>query len=420
MKKILVSTQNDKCWVAVLKNNRLIDLFVEDQREKSIVGNIYKVRADRDIANKKFAEIGNGQRVFVSLEEDIEERLKDEIGLVGKILKKIEKIFSPKEEKTVFVQVVRDPEGRKSARASCQLTLSNREFVYLPLGPAIARVSHRITQPETRLKLSHWIKKFQVENKIKGGFVARTLAREVTNDALINSAKSLVYLWRDIENRTKHISAPGLIYKSPDYILQLIRDKIETGDLLLVDDRTRHQQLKELSEQVFNKPLLSGGIEIKFEPALWKTERLEQLIQKLLERRVSLPGGGLLVIEETEALTTVDVNSGRFAPQGEIEEIAFQTNLDACPEIARQVRLRSIGGIIVIDFINMKIREHCQKVETALQEAFQDDRERLEFTHISKLGLLELSRQRVRPSLRKLLGKTCSECGGKGLVFNIK
>lgn len=414
MKKILVTTQDNKCWVAVLKDNRLVDLFVEDERRKSIVGNIYKISEAKETA--EFVDIGIGRSVFLPYKENIEERLSGEVSLVSKIIKKMGEVFFSRPGG--IVQVTRDAEGNKAARVSRLITLSNREFVYLPLAATIVGVSHRITGSEERVKLSRVVEKFRGENKIKGGFIVRTLARETPPERLINSARDLVLLWEQIKLKARRVSGPGLVYQSSDYTSRVVRDELDKDDILVIDNPVRYQKLKSLRAQVFNKPgqvYLESG-----KTSLLKSSGVDNQIRQLLQRRVKLPGGGSLVIDETEAVTTIDVNSGRLMGKQNPEEIALQTNREASWEIARQVRLRGIGGIIIIDFINMKLRTHCREIETTLWKAFEDDRERLEFTPISKLGIVELSRHRTRPSLRKLLGKPCPHCKGRGLLFNLK
>lgn len=413
-KKILVSTQDNKCWVAVLKDNRLVDLFVEDERRKSIVGNIYKISEAKGTA--EFVDIGIGRSVFLPYKENIEERLSGEVSLVSKIIKKMGEIFFSRPGG--IVQVTRDAEANKSPRVSRLITLSNREFVYLPLAATIVGISHRITDSEERVKLSRVVEKFRGENKIKGGFIVRTLARGIPPERLINSARNLVELWKQIEWKDRRAAGPGLVYEAADYISRAVRDEFEKDDILIINNSVRYRQLKNLSEGLFDK---SGQVYFYQEKTpLWKLHAVEGQIRQLLQRRVKLPGGGSLVIDETEAATTIDVNSGRLMGKQNPEEVALQTNREACWEIARQVRLRGIGGIIVIDFINMNLRTHCREIETILRKAFEDDRERLEFTPISKLGIVELSRHRTRPSLRKLLGKPCPHCKGRGLLFNTK
>ncbi|MFN7504320.1 MAG: ribonuclease E/G, partial [Limnobacter sp.] len=314
---------------------------------------------------------------------------------------------------TIIVQVSKDPLGTKGARLTTQISLAGRMLVHLPQDPHIG-VSQRIENEGEREELRAKLTRLLPENT--GGFIIRTHAEEATDEELTADVNYLRTRWREMLELTRTKPAPSLIYEDLTMAQRVVRDLVSTDtQAILIDSKETLKNLLTFAEtyahETKDRLQLHQG-----ERPLFELYNIEDELQKALGRRVELKSGGYVIIDQTEALTTIDVNTGGFIGARNFEETVFKTNLEAAHTIARQLRLRNLGGIIVIDFIDMGTEEHKKAVLNELQKALDRDRARTSVTDFSPLGLVEMTRKRTRESLAHLLCEPCPSCQGKGQV----
>ena len=324
----------------------------------------------------------------------------------------IEKLLA--EGQPVLVQVLKDPIGSKGARLTTQLSIAGRLLVYLPQDPHIG-ISQRIEDEAGRAALREKLREL-IPPEEKGGFILRTLAEGAGEDALRADIAYLRSLWRDLAGRSLGVQPPRLVYQDLSLAQRVLRDMV-TGDtaVVRVDSRENFQKLEAFAAAYM--PALRPKLEhYTGARPLFETYNVEQEIEKALSRRVDLKSGGTLVIDQTEAMTTIDVNTGGFVGQRNFDDTVFKTNLEAAQSIARQLRLRNLGGIIVVDFIDMDSEEHRAAVLAEFRRALARDRTRVTVSGFTTLGLVEMTRKRTRESLAHVLCEPCAACGGRGEV----
>ncbi|MEW6690479.1 MAG: Rne/Rng family ribonuclease, partial [Pseudomonadota bacterium] len=314
----------------------------------------------------------------------------------------------------VMVQVLKDPIGTKGARLTTQLSVAGRLLVHLPYDPHIG-ISQRIEDEAGRAALREKLKELLPADE-KGGFILRTLAEGATEADLRADIEYLRALWRDIQEKALGAQPPKLLYQDLSLAQRVLRDMVsEETALVRVDSRETYQKLDAFAQAYV--PRLRGRIEhYRGERPLFELCNVEPEIEKALARRVDLKSGGTLVIDQTEAMTTIDVNTGGFVGQRNFDDTVFKTNLEAAQAIARQLRLRNLGGIIVIDFIDMQSEEHRAAVLEEFRRALARDRTRMSVNGFTALGLVEMTRKRTRESLAHVLCEPCPTCGGRGQV----
>jgi ribonuclease G len=312
------------------------------------------------------------------------------------------------------VQVVKDPIGSKGARLSTQVSIAGRMLVYLPHDPHIG-ISQRIEDEAGRQLLREKLKELLPAEE-KGGFILRTLAETATEEELRADIEYLRHLWRDISERALNAQAPALLYQDLSLAQRVLRDMVSADTArVLVDSRENFQKLAAFAATY--TPNVRAKLEhYTGERPLFDLYNVEPEIEKALSRRVDLKSGGYLIIDQTEAMTTIDVNTGGFVGSRNFDDTVFKTNLEAAHSIARQLRLRNLGGIIVLDFIDMESEEHRTAVLEEFRRALARDRTRMTVNGFTALGLVEMTRKRTRESLAHVLCEPCAACGGRGAV----
>ena len=312
------------------------------------------------------------------------------------------------------MQVVKDPLGTKGARLSTQVSLAGRMLVYLPQDPHIG-ISQRIEDEAERQLLRDKLKELLPPDE-KGGFILRTLAESASGDELRADIEYLRHLWRDLGERALAAQPPQLLYQDLSLAQRVLRDMVSAETArVIVDSRENHQKLAAFAASY--TPRVGDRIEhYTGERPLFDLYNVEPEIEKALSRRVDLKSGGTLIIDQTEAMTTVDVNTGGFVGSRNFDDTVFKTNLEAAQSIARQLRLRNLGGIILIDFIDMDSEEHRHAVLEEFRRALARDRTRMTVNGFTALGLVEMTRKRTRESLAHVLCEPCPTCGGRGEV----
>jgi ribonuclease G len=403
--EILINVTPRETRVAVVAVGVVQELLIERSSGRGLVGNIYMGRVARVLPGMQsaFIDVGLERAAFLHVADIWENR---EPG------KPIEKILA--EGQPMLVQVVKDPIGSKGARLSTQISLAGRLLVYLPHDPHIG-ISQRIEDENGRAQLRDRLKEMLPADE-KGGFILRTLAEAAAEDELRADLGYLRHLWATIRERSLSARAPQLLYQDLSLAQRVLRDMVGGGTArVLVDSRENHQKLTAFAQGYM--PQLVARIEhYSGERPLFELYNVEDEIEKALSRRVELKSGGYLILDQTEAMTTIDVNTGGFVGSRNFDDTIFKTNLEAAQAIARQLRLRNLGGIIVLDFIDMQSEEHRNAVLEEFKRALARDRTRITVNGFTALGLLEMTRKRTRESLAHVLCEPCPTCGGRGEV----
>jgi ribonuclease G len=412
--EILVNVTPQETRVAVLAAGQVQELLVEREASRGLVGNIYVGRVARVLPGMQSAlvEIGLERTAFLHVADIWEHRKANGENGKAESGKPIEKMLA--EGQPVTVQVLKDPLGTKGARLSTQLSVAGRLLVYLPQDPHIG-ISQRIEDEAGRAALREKLKELIPADE-KGGFILRTLAEGAADDELRADIEYLRSLWRDIHQGSLGAQPPKLVYQDLSLAQRVLRDMVTDGtSAVRVDSRENHQKLAAFA-RAYMPGLVDKLQHYTGERPLFELYNVEQEIEKALSRRVDLKSGGTLVIDQTEAMTTVDVNTGGFVGQRNFDDTVFKTNLEAAQAIARQLRLRNLGGIIVVDFIDMDSEEHRVAVLEEFRRALARDRTRLTVSGFTALGLVEMTRKRTRESLAHVLCEPCQTCGGRGEV----
>ena len=405
---ILINVTPQETRVAVVENGVVQELHIERTATRGIVGNIYMGRVARVLPGMQsaFIEVGLERAAFLHVADIWEERAN------GDGPKPIERILS--EGQPLMVQVIKDPIGTKGARLSTQISLAGRLLVYLPHDPHIG-ISQRIEDETERKSLREKLAQ-QLPADETGGFIIRTMAESASEAELAADIHYLRRLWQDIVAGAATAGAPSLLYQDLSLAQRVLRDLAsENTGRILVDSRENFTKLQSFAQDYVQTvaPKLEhyGG-----ERPLYDLHNVEAEIEKALGRRVELKSGGYLIIDQTEALTTVDVNTGGFVGVRNFDDTIFKTNLEAAQAIARQLRLRNLGGIIIVDFIDMENEAHRGAVLAEFGKALAKDRTRMTVSGFTQLGLVEMTRKRTRESLAHVLCEPCPTCQGRGEV----
>jgi len=405
--EILINVTPQETRVAVTATGVVQELLIERAASHGLVGNIYVGRVARVLPGMQsaFVEVGLERAAFLHV-ADIWDR-KD---------RPIEKTLS--EGQPILVQVVKDPIGSKGARLSTQVSIAGRLLVYLPHDPHIG-ISQKIEDEDGRAALRERLKELVPADE-KGGFIVRTLAESAAEQELRADLAYLKELWKAINERCGGLNAgaspPLLVYQDLSLAQRVLRDMV-TADTarVLIDSRENFQKLGAFAERYM--PQVRGRLEhYTGERPLFDLYNVEPEIERALSRRVDLKSGGTLIIDQTEAMTTIDVNTGGFVGSRNFDDTVFKTNLEAAQAIARQLRLRNLGGIIIVDFIDMEGDEHRNAVLGELRRALARDRTRITLNGFTALGLVEMTRKRTRESLAHVLCEPCPTCAGRGEV----
>jgi ribonuclease G len=410
---ILINVTPQETRVAVMVNGVVQELHVERATSRGLVGNIYMGRVVRVLPGMQsaFIEIGLERAAFLHVADIWEERANGESG-GGAAARPIEKILA--EGQPLMVQVVKDPIGTKGARLSTQLSIAGRLLVYLPQDSHIG-ISQRI-EDETGRKLLREKLQQQLPPEERGGYIIRTVAESATDAELANDVAYLRRLWGTIRERAQTSHAPSLLHQDLLLAQRVLRDFAhEDTGRIVVDSRETFARLQAFATDYVPKAL--PKIEhYAGERPLFDLANVEEEIEKALARRVELKSGGYLIVDQTEALTTIDVNTGGFVGLRNFDDTIFKTNLEAAQVIARQLRLRNLGGIIILDFIDMENPDHRAAVLAELNKALARDRTKMTLNGFTQLGLVEMTRKRTRESLEHVLCEPCPTCQGRGTV----
>jgi ribonuclease G len=415
MEDILINVTPQETRVAVIASGVVQELHVERSASRGLVGNVYMGRVARVLPGMQsaFVEIGLERAAFLHVADIWEERgSANGNGEPKAPLRPIEKILS--EGQPIMVQVVKDPIGTKGARLSTQVSIAGRLLVHLPQDPHIG-ISQRIEDEAERRQLRDRLQAVLPADE-KGGFIIRTMAESATEAELGADIQYLRRLWQDIRTRAGSGTAPKLLYQDLSLAQRVLRDFVhdETGRIL-VDSRENFAKLQQFAQD-YVPGVLSRVEHYGGERPLFDLHNVEEEIEKALARRVDLKSGGYLIIDQTEAMTTVDVNTGGFVGVRNFDDTIFKTNLEAAQVIARQLRLRNLGGIIVIDFIDMENTDHRDAVLAEFNKALARDRTKMTVNGFTALGLVEMTRKRTRESLAHVLCEPCGTCGGRGEI----
>jgi ribonuclease G len=404
--EILINVTPQETRVAVAAAGVVQELLVERAASCGLVGNIYMGRVARVLPGMQsaFVEIGLERAAFLHV-ADLGEGGRREARPIEKVLA---------EGQPLLVQVVKDPLGSKGARLSTQVSIAGRLLVYLPNDPHIG-ISQRIEDEGGRAALRERLRELAGPGE-KGGFIVRTLAESAPEDELRADLAYLRSLWQAIQARSVGAVPPRLLYQDLSLAQRVLRDMVSPAtSRVVVDSRETWQKLSAFAEQYV--PQVRGRVEhYTGERPLFELYDVETEIERALSRKVELKSGGTLVIDQTEAMTTIDVNTGGFVGSRNFDDTVFKTNLEAAQAIARQLRLRNLGGIIVVDFIDMQSEEHRAAVLEELKRALARDRTRMTVNGFTALGLVEMTRKRTRESLARVLCEPCPTCAGRGAV----
>lgn len=415
--EILVNFGPTETRAALVENGVLQEVYVERARSKGYVGNIYKGKVVRVLPGMQaaFVDIGQERAGFIHA-GDITPLDKDGIEKKNKEEADIRTLL--REGQSVLVQVTKDPIGSKGARLTTQLSVSARYLVYMPNTDHLG-VSNRIEDEEERERLKTIITSLADEYKEQypvGGFIIRTVAEGASKEELQADIPFVFRLWHDLADSIKSAKAPSIIYEDMPLFMRTVRDLMRPNiEKVRIDSRESYARMQKFAKHY--APEIGERLEhYPGERPLFDLYGVEDEIQKALHKNVPLKSGGYLVIEQTEAMATIDVNTGAFVGHRNLEETIFKTNLEAAASIARQLRVRNLGGIIIIDFIDMKEEEHQRQVLRCLEKNMERDRSKTSITGVSELGLVEMTRKRTRESLGQVLCDTCPVCDGRGVL----
>ena len=403
--EILLNVTPRETRVALVENGALQEIQLERARRRGLVGNIYKGVVKRVLPGMEaaFVDAGLDRTAFLHV-SDMQHRGGGEPPPITDLVR---------EQQAVLVQVIKDPIGSKGARLTTQITVPSRYLVLTP-GAAGAGVSTRIEDELERTRLRKLAEGLCTDEA--PGIILRTAAEGAGEEALAADRDFLLRLWRSVRERAESAAPGTLVHEDLPLALRALRDLAgREVERVRIDSRETCQRVMGFCRSFL--PQLEGRVEYYTgERPIFDLYGVEEELQRALERKVALKSGGHLVVDQTEAMTTVDVNTGAFVGRRNLEETIFKTNLEAAQTIARQLRLRNLGGIIIVDFIDMADPEHRRQVLRALEKAVERDYARTRIGTVSALGLVEMTRKRTRESLEYMLCESCPACGGRGTV----
>ena len=426
MKQLVINAGPLESRIALMEDNRLTELMIERQENPSIVGNIYKGRVDAVIAGMQaaFIDIGLDKNGFLYVSDIAGAEGTGDVVLENGVPRAktrakrarqqpIETMLKPNQY--VMVQVVKDRLGTKGPRLTNFITVPGRYAVLMPTVSTLG-ISRKIDSDKERQR----IKRILQQVRPKGmGFISRTAAEGRSRKDFEGDARYLGRIWERTKNKFQSMKGPGLLREDLSPVLRVVRDLFsEDFERLLIDSESEYDRICNFLDSL--APHLRGHVKLyKQKRPIFDRMNIETEIEKALHRKVYLKSGGHICVDQTEALIAIDVNTGKFTGRKQLEDTVFQTNMEAAEEIARQVRLRDLGGIIVIDFIDMERSANRRRLIQHLGEALQSDRAKTTISEINELGMIEMTRKRVKHDLVKALSQTCPYCEGSGLVRSV-
>jgi len=414
--EVLINITPQETRVAVVENGVLQEVHIERTQSRGIVGNIYKGKVVRILPGMQaaFVDIGIERTAFLHA-SDATRRYDGENNDAAENGDTPPMTTLLRDGQEVVVQVLKDPLGSKGARLTTQLSIPARYLVYLP-GSDQVRISQKIEDPEDRQRLKDLVSRLAEEEDVPKGLIIRTQAETASDEELRLDVQFLKKVWGRVSTGIQESRAPALIHEDTPLAMRTMRDLVRDNvEKVRIDSRETYQKAVKFARELI--PEVVDRIEYyPGERPIFDLYSVEDEIQRALDRQVPLKSGGYLVIDQTEAMTTVDVNTGGFIGRKNLEETLFKTNLEAAQSIARQLRLRNIGGIIIIDFIDMEQTENRRQVLRALEKALAKDRTTTFVTEMSPLGLVEVTRKRSRESIEQIICEPCPTCLGRGVV----
>ena len=425
--KLLINAEEpEECRIALVENGRLDSYHVTTVVRERTKNNIYKGRIVAVEANLQaaFVDIGTGRNGFLPFNEIHPEYYREDISEQSRQLisqhqwkkLKIEDVIKKGQE--VLVQVVKEVTGNKGANMTTYLSLPGRCLVLMP-GSDSAGISRKIVGEDRRSALREIMSSFSIPEGI--GYIIRTASADITKTVLQKDLRYLLRLWKEIKKRGQTVKAPALIYEEQDTVVRFLRDHFSPDiDEIIVDTEESFEQVKQFIELL---PAKQRKVKLKLHRGakpIFNQSNVEEQIESIYKPEVPLPSGGSIVINPTEALVAIDVNSGRTSKNGDFEETIFLANMEAAAELARQLRLRDLGGLIVVDFIDMRNKKHIREVEKQVKASMKRDKAKVDISRISRFGLMQISRQKMGAPIEKGSYLPCEHCQGRGVVKSVE
>ena len=442
-KEMIVSTNGHETMVAILEDDLVAEIFVERERQRGVVGNVYKGRVSKVLPGMQssfidlglerdgflyVADVVDTMEEFDKLEGGDEEEAQAGNGARGgstsaprgergeKPQPRIEDLL--KEGQEILVQVVKEPLGTKGARLTAHVTMAGRFLVFMPTVDHVG-VSRKIESRDERGRLRGIVREFRETHGFTGGVIIRTAAAGRPKEDIVSDLEAFHRIWTEMRQRTESSRAPAVVYREQSLVSKLLRDLLtEEFQAIRIDNEQEYRRVLELVERIM--PNLAPRVKLYSKPyPIFDEYGVQAEIDKALKSKVWLKSGGSIVINQTEALVAIDVNTGRYVGKktsGRLEDTIVKTNLEAVKEIVRQIRLRDLGGIIVLDFIDMEEKKNRQKVLQAVEQELKKDRSPSKALQVSDFGLIIITRKRVKQSLERVLTEPCPYCSGTGVI----
>ncbi|MFH1727133.1 MAG: Rne/Rng family ribonuclease [Pseudomonadota bacterium] len=420
--EILISVLDNETRVALRENSEVVELYIEREQDRGYVGNIYLGKVVRVLPGMQaaFVDIGIDRAAFLYVSEvkeeyaglDLLEDKKNKNNSENKAPKELSIQNMLKEGEEVLVQIAKDPIGTKGARITSHVSLPGRHLVYMPTMEHIG-VSKRIEDEDERQRLKEIVQELRADS---GGYIIRTVCEGKTKEEILADMKYLQNLWQDIFTKSKESKASKLIHQDLDLPLKAARDLTTEETKRIVIDTEFH---KNRIEEFARRFIQSQDVKVEHysgADTLFDAYGIDKEIEQALSRKVWLKSGGYIVIEQTEALVAIDVNTGKYVGKGNLEDTIVKTNLEAAQEIAYQLRLRNIGGIVIIDFIDMLKELNREKIEKSFEEMLKKDKAKTNISKISEFGIMQMTRKRTRANLSDVLTEPCYYCEGRGYL----
>ncbi|MEO0070841.1 MAG: Rne/Rng family ribonuclease [candidate division WOR-3 bacterium] len=410
--KIIISVNEWEKRVAVTENGQLVEFYIERAEEENLLGRIYKGRVENVVKGLRgaFINIGLRKNGFLPLTEIPEFDILE--GEESEESKLEPRTITLREGEEILVQVVKDPFAEKGARLTSFVAIPGRYLVYFPNLSRIG-VSRRIGDRRERNRIREMVRRFKSP---QAGLIVRTSASEARISDLKREYEELEQIWEEVKVKAERMDSPAVLYNEPALHLRVVRDLLnENTEKVIIDNEECYNETLEYLSRV--APRFKYRVELyKGEVPIMEQTGVEEELEKILQKRVWLKSGGFITIEQTEAMVVIDVNTGRSAQEEDPEKLVLETNLEAAVEIARQIRLRDLAGLIIIDFIDMEDPKNIERVVSELKKQLANDRAKADFAKMSQFGLLEMTRERTRPGMMFLITETCPTCNGSGRV----
>jgi ribonuclease G len=429
-KEMIICANDHETRVAILEDDLVSEIFVERERQRGVVGNTYKGRVSKVLPGMQsaFVDIGLERDGFLYVSDVVNEEFdkleaeeegdekRDDSGKGARAEPKIEDLL--REGQEVLVQVAKEPLGTKGARLTSHASLAGRFLVFMPTVDHVG-VSRKIESRDERARLRGIVREYREQHGFSGGIIIRTAAAGRSKEDIVTDLDYFNRIWTEVRKKTDSLRAPAVVYREDSLIAKLLRDLLtEEFTAVRIDNAQEHQRVLQLVERIL--PSLAPRVKLYEKPfPIFEEYGVQAELDKALRSKVWLKSGGSIVINQTEALVAIDVNTGRYVGKrtaGRLEDTIVKTNLEAAREIVRQIRLRDLGGIIVLDFIDMEDRKNRQKVFQALEQELKRDRAPSKALQVSDFGLIVITRKRVKQSLERVLTEPCPYCSGSGVI----